>query len=242
MQFASHATSQDLVSETRDLCDADSTSYPIAAVTRRINAALEELVGKIVSADGDLEFDDTNYTDAPRGTGNLVEGQEYYTYASEYLKITAVDILDTSGVYRRIKQLSLDDLVGLSPEEYFGSTTSSTVKGFPQYYDPSGDSFRLYPAPAATDVTLTAGYRIWFKRTVDLFTTTDTTQEPGIPAPYHILLAYMAAVPYCMAYKKDRVALYEKKIEKMTEDLLRFYGKRNPDRRPVMTMAGINYI
>ena len=231
-----------MTSEIDSLCDSDSTSYPLAAKVRRINAGLEYLVGKIINADGDLEFDDTNWTDAPRGTGTLVEGQEAYTFAAEYLKVLAVDILDTGGVYRRIEQLSLDDLGGLSPEEYFGSTTSSTKKGFPLYYDPYGDSFRLYPAPTSTAVTLTAGYRVWFKRTVDLFTTSDTTQEPGIPSPYHIALAYYAAISYCMSYKKDRVALYEKKWDQCVEDLIKHYSKKNPDRRPIMTMNEVPYL
>ena len=85
MQFNTHATEQDLVSETRRLCDADSTSYHINDVTRRINAALEELIADIITADGTWQYDDTNHTTLPRGKGTLVEGQEAYSFASEYL-------------------------------------------------------------------------------------------------------------------------------------------------------------
>lgn len=241
MQLTSHASSQDLTSEIDTLCDTNSTSYPLPDKVRRINAGLEEIVGRLVNADGMWQYDDTNYTDAPRGTGNLVEGQEAYSFASEYLTIEQVDVLDKNGYWRRLKSFDPNDLDGLTPEEYFGSTTSTTKKGMPEYYDPQGDSIRLYPAPAATNVTLTAGLRIFFKRTASLFTTSDTTKEPGIPSPYHVLLAYFAAIPYCMAYKKDRVVWLEKKWMEGVAEVLKFHGRREKDRRKVATMKKIQF-
>lgn len=235
-------TEDSLVHETWDLCDADITSYPLAKVTRRVNHALENLVGKVIAADGTWQYDDTNYTDSPRGTGTLVEGQEAYSFASEYLEVEQIDILDTGGVYRRIRPFDPDDLSdGMSPEEYFGSTTTTTKKGFPEYYDIQGDIIRLYPAPTYTAVTLTAGLRILFKRTADLFTVSDTTQEPGLPSPYHVLLAYYAAIPYCMAYKKDRVPWLEKKWDEGIKDLIKFFGHRELDRRKIMSNKAINF-
>lgn len=241
MQFASHATNQDLVSETRDLCDADSTSYPIEKVTRRINIGLEKLVGEAVTADGSWDFDDTNFTDQPISRGTLVEAQSYYSFTTEYLKVLHVDVLNTDGrTYKRLKQITRDDLGGLTPEEYFGTNSGGTypnniATGSPQYYDILGDSIVLYPAPTSTSVTLTNGLRVTFKRTVDLFTTTDTTQEPGIPSPFHYLLAVYAALWYCMLYKKDRVPALKLEWEDGVKKLIKFYSKRNPDRRPIMT-------
>lgn len=229
MQFNSHANKLDIVSEIDSLCDSDSTAYPIEAKTRRVNAGLEELVGKIVNADGNWQYDDTNYTDAPRGTGNLIEGQEAYTFASEYLEIEQIDVLDVQGYWRRLKQLDPQELGGMSPEQYFGSTSSTAKKGLPLYYDIQGDSVRLYPAPTSTAVTLTSGLRVMFKRTAQLFATTDTTKEPGLPSPYHILLAYHAAIPYCMAYKKDRVVLYQQKWIDGSAEVVKFFGRRNKD-------------
>src|SRR3990167_10562777 len=238
VQFNSHATNQDLVSEINSLCDSDATSYPIADKTRSVNIAYETLIGKILEADGDWQWDDTNYTTLPRGTGTLVEGQETYSFASEYLNIQMVEILDDSSParYRKIDPIDSLDLGGLSPEEYFGITSGGVAQiGFPRYYDKVGDTIILYPAPTATEVTLTAGIRIWFQRTAGLFTTTDTTQEPGIPSPYHVLLAYYAAIPYCMKYKKDRVAWLENKWDEGVANMLKFLGKREKDKRKIMT-------
>jgi len=244
MQFNSHSTNLDLVSETRDLVDADSNSYPIAAVTRRINAGYETLIGKILEADGDWQWDDTNYTTLPRGTGNLVDGQETYSFASEYLNIQMIEILDDNSPARYYKIKPIDSLdLEMSPEEYFGIDSSGNPnKGRPEYYDKLGNTVILYPAPDTDDVTLTAGLRIWFQRTADLFTTTDTTQQPGIPSPFHILLCYYAAIPYAMAYKKDRVAWLEKKWDEGVKDMMKHFGKREKDKRQIMTMAPINHI
>ena len=245
MQFAGHATSQDLVSETRDLVDANSTSYPIAALTRRINEGYELLIGKILEADGDWQWDDTNYTELPRGTGTLVEGQETYAFASEYLNIHMIEILDNASPakFYKLKPIDSMNLGDISPEEYFGlESNGDPRKGKPEYYDKVGDTIILYPAPAATSVTLASGIRIWFQRTADLFTTTDTTQEPGLPSPYHVLLCYYGAIPYAMSYKKDRVAWLEKKWDEGIKDMIAHFGKREKDKRKIMTMKAINYI
>lgn len=242
MQFNSHAQNLDIVSEINTLCDSDAESYTINDKTRRVNSGMEILVAKIITADGVWQFDDTNYTDNPRGTGTLVEGQESYAFTSEYLEIEQVDVLDIGGRWRRLKQLDPDDLGGLTPEEYFGSTTSSTTKGLPLYYDIQGDSIRLYPAPTSTAVTLSGGLRVFFKRTASLFTTSDTTKEPGIASPFHILLAYYASIAFCATYKKDRVAWLQLQWDNGIKDLIKFYGHRNEDRRKVMRMNRINHI
>jgi hypothetical protein len=106
----------------------------------------------------------------------------------------------------------------------------------------STDTIKLYPAPSATDCTLASGLKIKFKRTADLFTSaqvTTGTKEPGIASPFHILIAYMAAIPYCMSYKKDRVNLYQRQVEILTKDMLSHYALREKDVKNIMTTAPI---
>src|SRR3990167_9329299 len=242
---SSETNGQDIVSSINDFCDSDSISYPIASKVRNSNIAYEKLIGKILEADGDWQWDDTNYTNLPRGTGTLVEGQETYSFASEYLNIQMIEVLIDSSpdVWHKLKPIDSLDLGDLSPEEYFGQESDGNPKkGMPEYYDKIGDTIILYPAPAATSVTLASGLRVWFQRTADLFTTSDTTQEPGIPSPYHYLIAVWASIPYCAKYKKDRVAWLEKKWYEGIKNMLKFFGKREKDKRHVMTMKEIQYI
>ena len=67
--------------------DADTTSLTAANLLIFVNNALESLIGKIINADGVWQYDDTNYSDLPIGTGTLVNGQESYSFADEYLDI-----------------------------------------------------------------------------------------------------------------------------------------------------------
>lgn len=247
MQFYEPTTNQGICQEIDRLCDTTDTSYPRLAKTARVNQGLEELVGEAISSDGVWEYDDTNKTDLPVGTGNLVEGQESYSFAAEYLKIKRIKVKDTGGKWQPLIQLDQQDLdnSGVTIEEYFGTNSGSPYTGLPTHYDILGDTIRLYPAPTATSVTLTAGLKVDFVRTATLFTatsaTTADTTEPGLPSPFHVYLAYYAAIPQCMAYKKDRVALYQNKWNEGVRKIIKFYSQRNPDRRDNFTMKSISF-
>lgn len=247
MIFYDATNKRAICQEIDRLCDSTDTTYPRLDKTARVNDAMEELVGSIISADGVWEWDDTNQTDLPVGTGTLIEGQESYSFASEYLKIKRIKIKDLNSNWVLLKQIDQQDLEekGIAIETYFGTASGSATKGLPQYYDILGDTIRLYPSPTSTAVTLSSGLKVEFVRTAVLFTPVSTTAtdstEPGLPSPYHVLLAYKAALPYCMSYKKDRVALYQLQIEKMERNLIKFYGRRNPDHRNRMSTSAIPF-
>ena len=231
-------TISDLEQEARDLCDADSTSYPAATMLRRVNSALETLVSKIINAAGTWEYDDTNYTDLPIGKGTLVEGQSSYSFASKYLQIKNIKILDADGTTWHLIHPIDQSQVGYPLEDEL------ITDGLPYRYDKLGDTINLYPAPTASDVTLASGIKIEFTRTADLFTSaqvTTGTKEPGIPSPWHVTIAKMAALPYCKSYKKDRVAQLQRDIEMETKELINHYGQRERDSRKVMTMSPISF-
>jgi len=244
MNFYEGTNNQGILQEIDRLCDTTDTSYTRVDKTSRVNIAMEELVSMIINSDGTWSFDDTNQTDLPVGTGNLVEGQETYSlpsFASGFLQIEMIEILALDGNhYRRIKPIDIKELPAkFGPDEFFGTDSSGNpLKGIPRVYDLQGDTLYLYPSPEAASVTLTAGLKIWFKRTSKDFTvatgTGDDTTEPGLPSTHHILLAYMGAVPYCMAYKKDRVPWLERKVEDMKKTLIEHYSHREKDKRKVM--------
>jgi hypothetical protein len=253
MQFFGSPTSTDatykqgICDEVDSLCDSDNTSYPREVKTRRANISYKEVVNWLINADGFWQFDDSNITDQPRGKGTLVEGQEIYTFASDYLQIEEMDVLDLDGItYRKLKSLDQADLGDNSPDEYFGLDTDGTPKtGMPEYYDLiTDDSFRLYPSPGATYCTLTNGLRVWFKRNPTLFTvatgTTEDTTEPGF-AVHHEILAYMMALPFCMSYKKDRVVLYKQIILDLKQAILDHYEQRDKDHKKKLTMKSTSY-
>jgi len=102
----------------------------------------------------------------------------------------------------------------------------------------------LYPGPTAGSVTLTSGLRVDFRRTASIFTSaqvTTGTKVPGFASPFHMLICYEAAIPYCMRYKKDRVALYRREADVLLNDLMQFYYKREKDVRDIITTKGVRH-
>ena len=227
------ATIADINQEARDLCDADTTSYPAATLLRRINKAYEQIVGWLINADGIWEFYDSNYTTTPIGTYTLVNNQRSYTFAADFLDLLEISVMDSNGTYRKIKQF--DPVIEvLSIEELYGTTT-----GFPQRYDlVSDDTIKFYPNISSSNVTLASGLQVKFKRTAQIYTSAEVTtgtKEPGFASPWHYILSYMAAIPYCMVYKKDRVPALIDEVEKMKKELIKHYTKRNKAQRNIMT-------
>jgi len=245
MNFYDGTNKNGICQEIDRLCDSTDTSYPRLDKTARVNSSMEELVAEILTADGLWQWDDTNQTDQPRGKGTLVEGQDQYAFASEYLAISEIDVLDINGYYRRVRPLDPTELE-LSWDQTFGLDASGNPrKGFPLWYDKQGDSIRFAPAPSATTCTLTNGLRVTFQRTAVLFTptsgTSDDTMAPGLPSTHHKILAYMAALPYCASYKKDRVAWLQTQITLQKKSLMEFYSKREKDDRHYMSMGSIRF-
>lgn len=245
MDFYNDTTKDGICQEVDRLCDTNDSNYPRLAKTARINAALQQVISWIITADGTYEFDDANQTDLPRATFTLQEGVAKYNFATEFLRIHRIEIKDTAGIFRRVDPLDPDTLGGMSWDEYFGVANGTAKTGFPRYYDPSGDGIVFDVAPTSSAVTLTSGGRITFQRkgvafTATSATTTDSTQA-GFASPYHVILAYMAAIPYCMTYKKDRVAAYMQvvgdtiPVSGMKKQILAFYSRRNRDYRNVLT-------
>lgn len=228
-------TITDLFTETRSLVDATSVSYVDADILRRMNTAMEDINGDLINTDGTFQFDDTNYTDEPIGTATLIEGQASYTFDNTFLEIENVKIEDAQGHWHILTpwDQSEDDI---ALEEYL------RVAAFPRQYDKEANTITLLPPPTATVVTLTNGLKVQFKRTARLFTAGDIitgTITPGFASPFHVILAFKAALPYAMTYKKDRVGMIQNEIMRLHENLLDHYGSREKDRRKIMQVKPI---
>ena len=224
-----------------ELCDSTDTSYSRQRKTKNVNLGVKRVDAFIINADGTWQYDASTQTDQPRATFNLTEGQEPYTFASDYLQIEAMDVRKSAtDPWVRLIPLDHSELGDLTPEEYFGVDSSGNPnKGIPTHFDMfTDDSFRLYPAPAAASMTLASGGRVWFKRNSPLFTVasnTDTdTAEPGF-AINHEILAHMSSIPYCIKYHKDRVPAYLSEIERMKLEIIKHYSYREKMWRKILT-------
>jgi len=219
------------------LCDTTDTAFTAANKLILFNNAYERVVGWLINADGTAQFDDTNYSNFPIGTYTMVAGQGIYSFNDRFLQLMDVQVKDAGGDFNIIKPIDQSEFGDIPLREAF------ETDGLPVYYDKlSDDSIELFPAPSADDTTLASGLRLYFKRTADTVSSAEWTSGtivPGFASPYHEILGYMVAVDYCQKYKKDRVALYEKKIMELKDELILQYSQREKDKRKVMTMNPI---
>lgn len=230
MNFNDTVLKSGIVQEIDSLCDSNDTSYPIADKTRRVNTALETLISKIINADGTWQFDDENFTTLPTGKVTLVEGQQSYSFTEKFLQVENVKILDKNGIYQIIHPIDQSQ-VSVSLESMF------QVSGKPEFYDKRSDTIKLYPSPTATAVTLIDGMKVEYKRTGSLFVAGDTTKEPGIASPFHILLAWHASLPYNKIYHPERVPQTVNDIAIKEKEMLAHYARKEKDTKKVMRMG-----
>lgn len=219
-----------IVAEIDSLCDSNSVSYPIEDKTRRVNIAFDEVVSIIFGADGTWQYDDLNQTELPIWNPNLVDGQQKYSFLDEIMIAERVEVKDINGNWSKLKPFDQRDVSGSLEELY-------PINGLPTHYDKQGNSILLYPKPDVSQVTLEEGLKVWFKRNSIKFIVSDTTKSPGFASLFHPILAYMASIPYCMSYKKDRVALYRAKVFKIMNKMESHYDRRSKDEDRRLTPA-----
>jgi len=228
MQFNDTSTYLGLVQDINYLLFGSSTAtspYAIADMTRNMNSYLDKVVGIILQSDGRWEWDDTNQTDLPIGTTTLVANQQDYEITGEtFLTIRRVEVKDNNGNYYEIDPIDQRDIQGQSMTEFY------KTPGRPLYYDKIGNSIFLYPKPAAANVTLAAGLKIYFQRTASYFTASDTTKEPGFAPLYHRILSVGAGLDYAIANEMmNKITILQAMYDKLEQGLVDFYSKRSQD-------------
>lgn len=198
----------------------------LSTFTRLINNGLDEITVSIMQVDGRWQYDDSNYTNFPIGTTTLVADQQDYQLSTEQIKVLGVEVRQSDGEYHVLRPLDMQDIrrKGLAITEFMDES------GLPIYYDISGNTLKLYPAPKADQVTLSAGLKVFFQRKPDYFTTDDTSQEPGIPSIFHDIPALYACAKYAKSNQMaEKARELDAEIEKRMTKLTDFFSKRNKD-------------
>lgn len=198
--------------------------------TNLINQAYLKTIGYVLESSGTWEWDDPNHTDFPIATTTLVNNQQDYTLpvavtggnASGLLTIQRVEVMDSAGDYYKLDPIDETNISEALAE--FEETA-----GKPRFYRTVGHSVELYPKPSTSQVTASEGLKCYFQRTPDLFTSADTTQQPGIPQPFHRLLSLEACMDYASIRGLPNVQYLQTKIIEVKASLQSFYGQRNKD-------------
>jgi len=182
--------------------------------------------------DGNWKFDDANQTTLNTATTDLVDGQRDYTLSVTAMKIRQVEVMGTSGKYYTLQYMSERDF----RLKYEKEQETASV---PSNYRLVGNSVILYPAPKASDVTITSGLRLTLDRDVVPFLVSDTTKVPGIAVHFHSVLYYGPCFEWSTVKGISNVSTlcnrmlgnFSGLIEMFTD----FYSRRNQDEVPVLS-------
>lgn len=182
----------------------DSTRLKV--FTSRINSGFDRILPLLLPRTDGIKWDDLNHTDLPVGTTNLVSGQADYTVDADdnsldILRIVKVKILTSSAA---TQYTDVDVIDGSDSDVFDAISPNSAETGVPTKVLIRGNTFHLFPKP---NYAATAGIKLFFEREQSYFASTDTTKEPGIPKPFHELLALYPAHDWLLIYKPDNTSL-----------------------------------
>ncbi len=245
MQFNSEANSLDLVSDIKFWCgidSSDSTSYPLTAMARNSNFALDRYNALAIRADGNWEFDDANNssTELLDVTTAIVSGTRKYAVGATWLTIARVRIKDSNGQWHVVEPAS---------RRTWSTSQLNAEAGVPTEYDLLGNWIYFDRAP---NWSQSASLEVQFQRGPSYFASTDTTKTPGFAAQFHRLISMRAALDYCEVNDLDnRAAKLRDKLGApptdgfpgagMELEFFNFYATRNVDDRPTITVTQEDY-
>lgn len=173
--------------------NSTSSSYTTANKVLDINIALSHYMVLANSAAGNWRpADDTNQTDYPIVFGDLVSGQQDYTFTvdeqgNQILGIDRVRAKNQNGEFYTLDQLDKDQLT----DGELNAATNGTPTGY--YLTANGIFLNVPPSYNSTD-----GLEISISRTPTTFSTGNTAKVAGIPWVHHEYLALRPSYFYCL--------------------------------------------
>lgn len=200
--------------------------------TADANLAWDEFLAIALPASGTWQYDDSNHTDYPFITTNLVDGQRDYTFTTDE---SGNLILDIYQVLMRTSTTSpyakLDPVDQQNDDDTEAFTDGLNTEGVPTRYDKTANGIFLDPIPNAN---VTAGLKVLINREPSYFTYTDTTKKPGCPGLFHAYFFLRPASEYARRNNlanQDRLAI---KVAQMERDIADYFGKRERDVRDII--------
>ena len=234
--FSNTTTKNGLIQLCEEYCgfndgDISGNTTRLAKFTGRLNNALSKAVSTIFEVGGTWQFDDSNQTDYPIITTNIVSGQRDYSFTADgsgnlILDVYKVLVANQAGLYEEIWPV---DQQSYAPRNYL---SGQNLGGIPITYDKTANGIFLDPIP---NYNYTAGLKVLINREPSYFTTSDTTKKPGFAGLFHEYLAMHASYYYCLANQITNVKK-DLKLEmlQMEEDLKNYYKLREQDNPKVL--------
>jgi hypothetical protein len=228
---------------------ADAIKYPIKEVTADVNLAIDNFLAIALTASGKWNIDDSNQTDYPIITTNLISGQRDYSFTTDeqgnlILDIYKVMIKDANGRWNEL--MKVDQQSPNSPDNPVAQMLDGQdVEGTPDRYDKTANGIFLDPIP---NYSASASLKVWINREASYFTSTDTTKKPGFPGILHEYFVVRPTAYYAQRKRLDNANFWANELLKWEGDesrgfrgkIKKYYSQRSKDEMLVMTPQSIN--
>lgn len=214
----------------------DATQWPTSRIVNSCNNWLDTVTGYAIGADRRFQWDDTNHTALPIGTTNLVANQSDYSFLTDQqgnsiLNLTGIEILDASGLYRKLIPRNFGDSDEAEDELL-------RTAALPTHYDKIADNVvRLTPKPIAS---VTAGLKFYFQRAGSYFAATYTTKAPGVAPLLHRGFVISSAYDGALTLGLQNLQPLSVEMQKEEEKMKRYFAIRNTDEQAVITPPIVN--
>lgn len=190
------------------------------------NEVGDSLWFSIFNTMGGWQWDDSNNTDLPQATTDLVSGTNRYAIPSDALTINRIEVKDANGSWTKIKPYIKErELISL--EELEART------GTPTHYFLLNDTIQLYPKP---DYNSTNGLKVYFDRANVSFVYNDTTKSPGIASPFHGLYPLGMAIKWLEIKQptSPSLVIYKQTFSDDLKKMEDYYANRWKDNSPLV--------
>ena len=231
-----------IIERTCGFNDGDITGNTtrLAQFTGMCNLAMDDAWSIIFKVGGKWQYDDSNHTDYPFITTNLVLNQRDYTFTVDgssniILDVYKVMVKDpNTGYYFEIDPVDQQNDADM---ESFYSGQNQT--GTPTRYDKTGNGILLDCIPSYNS---TAGLKIFVNREGSYFATSDTTKKPGFDGLCHEYIPLKASYMYARDHSLSILPRLERDIQLMEEKIKARYGRRERDIERVMMPPSVNSV
>lgn len=213
-----------------------------------VNLAFDDFTVIALRSTGLWDWDDSNQTDYPIITTNLVSGQRDYSFTTDgsgniILEVKRVAILPsaTATLYQEIEPMDAQS------DRFNALTANNTATGVPYQYDKTANGIFLDPIPG---YNATNGLKLYISREASYFAHTDTTKKPGVPGVFHRYFAIKPAMEYARRNSLSSFAGLYKEVLAFEGDeeqgiegsIARYFARRDKDTRKVMKGKKVLYI
>lgn len=203
--------------------------------TADCNIAFDDFLHLAFNSSGTWQYDDSNHTDFPIITTNLVASQRDYTFTNDESGNLIIDIHrvfvrnSTTDPYFEIHPVDVQtDNEGIISEIADGLNSEGT----PYRYEKTGNGIFLDPIP---DTSVTNGLKLYINREASYFISTDTTKKPGVPGILHAWFYKKPAYEYAKRHLLSNVNVLREDVQLLEEKIKDYFSHRERDKRHIMT-------